>query len=100
MEDSLPGWHPTKQVSAGEWSLLLAGVVAPRAILTATLKASDERGSGDLPILTLVQPNQGFEVADVDSAGLHKVNLPFGRSVLLVQGEKEIWQVPLTLREG
>jgi hypothetical protein len=100
MEDSLPGWHPMKQVSAGEWSLLLAGVASPRAILTATLEPIGERTSEGLPVLTLVRPNEGFEVAEVDSAGLHKVNLPPGRSVLLIQGEKEIWQVPLTLREG
>jgi hypothetical protein len=99
-EESLPGWYPTKQVTAGDWSLLLAGVATPRPILTATLEPIGERGSDDLPALTLVQPNEGFEVADVDSAGLNKVNLPSGRSILLIQGENEIWQIPLTLREG
>jgi hypothetical protein len=100
MEDSSPGWHPVKQVSAGEWSLLLAGVASPRPILTATLEPIGERTSEGSPVLTLVRPNESFEVADVDSAGLHRVNLPPGRSVLLVQGGKEIWQVPLTLHEG
>jgi len=100
LEESPPGWYPTKQVLAGEWSLLLAGVAAPRPILTATLQAIGERDLGDLPTLTLVQPNEGFEVADVDSVDLNKVNLPTGRSILLIQGEKEIWQIPLILREG
>jgi hypothetical protein len=100
IEDSSPGWHPMKQVSAGEWSLLLAGVATPRPILTATLEPISEHTPERSPVLTLVRPNESFEVADVESAGLHRVNLPPGRSVLLVQGEKEIWQVPLTLREG
>jgi hypothetical protein len=99
-EKGWPGWYPTKLVSAGQWSLLFAGVVVPRPILTATLKAADASGPGDLPTLTLVRPKEGFEIADVDSAGVHKVNLPPGGSVLLVQGEKEIWEIPLMLGES
>jgi hypothetical protein len=95
----LNGWSEVATVDAGSWSLLLAGTASPSPILFVTLQALDTQAASEPPTLSLVRPNQGFETANVESEGLGKVNLPVGQTILLVQGEKEIWQVPLTLRE-
>jgi hypothetical protein len=96
-EDSLSDWSGTKEIQAGAWSLLIEGSATPSPILSVTVRHADPDG---MPDLTLVQPNRGFQTANVSPAGIATVHLPVGDSMLLAQGEKEVWQIPLTLWWG
>jgi hypothetical protein len=96
----LSDWSDVTVVQAGSWSLLLVGTASPSPTLIVTLRPPDTQAASELPVLTLVRSNQGFETANVDSVGVSRVNLSSGRNLLLVQEEKAIWQVLLMLREG
>jgi hypothetical protein len=95
--DGLGDWSAVKEIQVGAWSLLLEGSATPSPLLSVTIRRSDPDG---MPDLTLVEPNRGFETANVSSAGIASVRLPVGDSMLLAQGEKEVWQIPLTLLWG
>jgi hypothetical protein len=97
VEDGLPVWSDTKEIQAGTWSLLLEGSAVLSPILSVTIRRPDQN---EMPDLTLVQPNRGFETANVNSAGIASVRLPVGDSTLLAQGETEVWQIPLTFLWG
>jgi hypothetical protein len=97
VEDGRPVWSDTKEIQAGTWSLLLEGSAVPSPILSVTIRRPDQK---EMPDLTLVQPNRGFETANVSSAGIASVRLPVGDSTLLAQGETEVWQIPLTFLWG
>ena len=96
----LDDWLETMNIQAGPWPLRLAGTVFPSPALAVTVQGVDTDASCDFPALTLVRPRQGFETANVDSSGLANLGLPSGPSILLVQAEKEVWQVHLTFRDG
>jgi hypothetical protein len=96
-EDSLSDWSGTKEIQAGAWSLLLEGIATPSPMLSVTIRSS---GTDGMPDLTLVQANRGFETTNVSAAGIASIRLPVGDSMLLAQGDKEVWQIPLTLLRG
>jgi hypothetical protein len=90
-------WSETMSVQAGPWLFRLEGTFVPSPTLAVTLLSLDAQGTPDLPLLTLVRPKEGFEAANIDSSGLAKFHLSAGQSALLVQGEKEVWEVRLTV---
>jgi hypothetical protein len=89
-------WADAFDVRAGPWALHLTGTARPTPQLSVMLSSADQEVADEQPFLTLVRPKQGFESANIDSAGRATIALPRGESVLLVQHD-EVWEVRLTL---